>query len=101
VEDLEFIQDKYRTSLVQLHLLSQEEARCVFGEMDDLLKVHRSLRDNLSGLRDSAGITRNVGETLLNWVSVGNYAHNGLCENNCTLTQTIEAHFLVPLYFER
>jgi hypothetical protein len=84
VEDLEFVQHKYQTSLVQLHLLSEEEARCVFGEIDDLLKVHRSLRDNLSGLRDAAGITRSVGETLLNWVRFGNYTYSGLYENNYT-----------------
>lgn len=68
VEDLEFMQDKYQSSLVQLHLLSEEEAQCVFGEIDDLLRVHRSLRDSLTGLRDSAGITKSVGKTLLNWV---------------------------------
>jgi hypothetical protein len=68
VEDLEFVQDRYQRSMVQLHLLSEEEARCVFGEIDNLLKIHCSLRDNLVSLRDSAGITERVGETLLNWV---------------------------------
>jgi hypothetical protein len=68
VEDLDFVQDKYQISLVQLNLLSEDEARCVFGEINDLLKVHRSLRDALSDLRDAAGITRSVGETLVNWI---------------------------------
>jgi hypothetical protein len=68
VEDLEFIQDKYQSSLVQHHLLSEEEAQFIFGEIDDLLRVHRSLRNSLAGLRDSAGITEGVGKVLLNWV---------------------------------
>lgn len=70
VEDLEFVQDKYQSSMVQLHLLSEEEAKCVFGETDNLLKIHRSLRDNLVSLRDSAGITAGVGKTLMNWVGL-------------------------------
>lgn len=53
---------------MQLHLLSEEEAQCVFGGIDNLLKIHRSLRDNLVSLRNSAGITESVGKTLLNWV---------------------------------
>jgi len=97
VEDLDFVQDKYQISLVQLNLLSEEEARCVFGEINDLLKVHRSLRDALSGLRDAFGITRSVGETLVNWVRVGNYAYYGLWLNDYTLTHTCEAYFLDSL----
>jgi len=100
VEDLDFVQDKYQISLVQLGLLSEEEARCVFGEINDLLKVHRSLRDALSGLRDAAGITRSVGETLVNWVRVGTYAYYELWENDYTLTHsqlkhTFLIHYLV------
>jgi hypothetical protein len=68
VEDLGFIQDKYQSSLVQHHLLSEEEAQCVFGEIDNLLRVHRSLRDSLAGLRDSAGVTESIGKVLLKWV---------------------------------
>ncbi|XP_069695170.1 rho guanine nucleotide exchange factor 3-like isoform X2 [Periplaneta americana] len=68
VEDLEFVQAMYKNALIQLHMLTEEEARCIFGELDDLINVHRFLRDNLADLRDSAGVTECVGKTLLNWV---------------------------------
>jgi hypothetical protein len=84
---------------VRLKLLSEEEARCAFGEIDDLLEAHRSLRDNLSGLRDLSGITRSVGETLLKWVSFGNYAYYGMYGNILYLTKT-EGYFLDSLSFQ-
>ncbi|XP_021925849.1 neuroepithelial cell-transforming gene 1 protein-like isoform X2 [Zootermopsis nevadensis] len=80
VEDLEFVQDKYQSSMMQLHLLSEEEAQCVFGGIDNLLKIHRSLRDNLVSLRNSAGITESVGKTLLNWIP-GLNCYIGHCSN--------------------
>lgn len=89
VEDLQFIQDKYQSSLVQLNLLSEEEAQCVFGEIDDLLRVHRSLRDSLAGLRDSAGITESVGKTLMNWIPSLN-CYVGYCSNQVRARALLE-----------
>jgi Rho guanine nucleotide exchange factor 3/8 len=47
VLDLELVTNTYRSSLLQLNILSEQEIECIFGDLNALLALHSSLRDKL------------------------------------------------------
>lgn len=69
VQDLELVKTTYRSSLLQLNILTEQEAECMFGDLDQLLRLHAQLRDNLAALRDPSGVVKAIGQVLLHWVS--------------------------------
>jgi Rho guanine nucleotide exchange factor 3/8 len=70
VQDLELITTTYRSSLLQLNILTHDEIDCIFGDLNLLIQLHTSLRDKLQGVRDTSGVVKGVGNILLQWVSL-------------------------------
>lgn len=50
VLDLELVTNTYRSSLLQLNILSQQEIDIIFGDLNELLVLHSTLRDKLQVL---------------------------------------------------
>lgn len=80
VEDLELLLSTYRNSLLQLNILTEDEVRCIFGDLEPILNSHRRLRNELQALRDSDGVTVSIGDTLVAWIPTLKH-YVGYCSN--------------------
>ncbi|GFO32635.1 neuroepithelial cell-transforming gene 1 protein [Plakobranchus ocellatus] len=67
LEDLTNITKFYRDPLLKLGLISQEEARMFFGNIDSLIPVHEELINRLREQRKPDGRTENIGQHIHDW----------------------------------
>lgn len=69
LEDLYVLRDFYYEPMSSSGICTSEELLTLFGEITTIIQIHSSLRDDLLKLRDISGFTKNVGPTILKWVS--------------------------------
>ncbi|CAL1541779.1 unnamed protein product [Lymnaea stagnalis] len=69
VEDLVNVTKLYRDSLITLGLMSQADVNTLFGNIDQLIPVHRDLLTRLQQQRKSDGTTHNVGRQIFEWTN--------------------------------
>ncbi|KAF7993432.1 hypothetical protein HCN44_010018 [Aphidius gifuensis] len=70
LNDLQIFKEYYYQPLQSTDIFTQSELRTVFGDIDMLIHIHCKLRDDLIEIRNSSGITDNIGSTLLDWLPI-------------------------------
>lgn len=69
LDDLYVLRDFYYEPMLSADICTSDELFTLFGDITSLIQVHSTLRDDLLKLRDISGFTKNVGPTILKWVS--------------------------------
>jgi len=69
LNELYVLRNFYYEPMLSTDIFTSEELFTFFGDLTNLIEIHSNLRDELLKLRDRSGFTKNVGPTLLNWVS--------------------------------
>lgn len=69
LNELYILKNFYYEPMLSTEIFTSEELFILFGDLTNLIEIHRNLRDELLKLRDKSGFTKTVGPTLLIWVS--------------------------------
>ncbi|EFN69826.1 Rho guanine nucleotide exchange factor 3 [Camponotus floridanus] len=69
LNELYILKNFYYEPMLSTEIFTSEELFILFGDLTNLIEIHRNLRDELLKLRDKSGFTKTVGPTLLNWLS--------------------------------
>ncbi|XP_065581612.1 rho guanine nucleotide exchange factor 3-like [Artemia franciscana] len=67
VDDLRMIMHTYHDSLLSLGIITQADAKAIFGDLLDIILVHQELIDDLRATKDSNDVFCSVGYCLSNW----------------------------------
>lgn len=70
LNDLQILKEYYYQPLQSTDIFTQSELRTVFGDIDMLIHIHCKLRDDLIEIRNSSGITDNIGSTMIDWLPI-------------------------------
>ncbi|KAI8764256.1 rho guanine nucleotide exchange factor 3 [Biomphalaria glabrata] len=69
LEDLANVAKLYRDTLVTLGLMTASDVCTLFGNIDNLIPVHRDLLDRLEAQRKPDGTSMSVGKEILEWTN--------------------------------